>query len=88
MKMGKTEKKARNRCKFVNPKTFYKELYLKNKSAEEISEQYNVLFSEIYALLIGCISMFEDHKFEVIKTGILHLIDDLKLQIISHKNEI
>lgn len=85
--MVKIGNKVRNRSKFVNIKTFYKELYLKNKSAEEISEQYNVLFSEIYGLLIGCIGIFEDHNFEVIKTGILNLIDDLKLQIISYKNE-
>lgn len=85
--MVKIGNKVRNRSKFVNIKTFYKELYLKNKSTEEISEQYCVLFSEIYVLLIGCIGIFEDHKFEVIKTGILGLIDDLKLQIISYKNE-
>lgn len=85
--MVKIGNKVRNRSKFVNTKTFYKELYLKNKSAEEISEQYCVLFSEIYALLIGCIGIFKDHDFEVVKTGILDLIDDLKLQIISYKNE-
>lgn len=85
--MVKIGNKVRNRSKFVNIKTFYKKLYLKNKSAEERSEQYNVLFSEIYALLIGCIGVFEDHSFEIIKTGILGLIDDLKLQIISYKNE-
>ena len=85
--MVKIGNKVRNRSKFVNIKIFYKELYLKNKSTEEISEQYCVLFSEIYALLIGCIGIFEGHNFEVIKTGILDLIDDLKLQIISYKNE-
>lgn len=84
--MVKIEDKEKNHTKFVNCKKFYKGLYLEDKSANEISKQYNGLFQELSALFLGCIGVFKGNDFEILKAGILDLIDWLKLEIINYKN--
>ena len=84
--LGQIEDKEKNHTKFVNCKKFYKGLYLEDKSANEISKQYNGLFQELSALFLGCIGVFKGNDFEILKAGILDLIDWLKLEIINYKN--
>ena len=73
--------------KIIDVKYFLKQLYLKNKSPEEISELYSELFSELEGLLCSVLVGVIPNKIEAAKIEICGLLDSLKERYLKFELE-
>ncbi len=71
--------------KYINSYEFYEEIFSDKATLEKVSIAYKEFFEELFATFGGVIGLAKEKGIgEEIKTAILELIDNLKLDIINY----